>query len=288
MGSATAHTDLYAVLGVASDADASEITQAYRRLARAHHPDLHPDDPDAEERFRTISAAYEVLGDADKRAEYDQFRAMLGSSTGTRAGTAPGWSEVRFSSDLSDLFGDLFGGRAGAGRGFDVGATIQISLREAVAGTVVTVRTADGDEIEVNLPPGIDHGDRLRIGGGGLGAPGGGPPGDLVLTVVVAPDPVFTRDGADLHVDISVDYPTLVLGGEARVPTLDGTTARIRIPAGTRPGRTFRLRGRGAPGPRGRGDLLATVTVDVPSTITDEQRAAVEALRDAFTTSGRG
>ncbi|MCB0996042.1 MAG: J domain-containing protein [Acidimicrobiales bacterium] len=284
------HTDLYAVLGVVPDAGGDEITRAYRRLARAHHPDLHPDDPDAEERFKSISAAYDVLGDPSKREEYDRFTAQ--QQAGPEGFAAWGADDTH----LADLLGHLFGGTGGgaggwsgrggfASRGMDLGGTVQITLRDAVRGTAVTVTTPEGRDVDVSLPAGIDHGDRIRVPGAGLSGGPDAPPGDLVLTIVVAPDPVFEREGADLHVEVDIDFPTLVLGGIATVPTLDGGSSRIRIPQGTRPGRVFRLRGKGVPGPRGHGDLLATVSVEVPTALTDDQRAAVEALRAATSSS---
>lgn len=290
----TLHTDLYAVLGVAADASAEEISRAYRSLARAHHPDLHPDDPDAEDRFKAISAAYDLLGDPAKRAEYDRLQQQLS------VGGAAGWAEVD-DERLADLLGHLFGGsgrfagpggfgggygggRTGRARGADLGGTVQVSLRDAVLGSTVTLTTPLGDDVEVTIAPGVDHGDRLLIEGAGMPGPDGTAPGDLLLTVVVSPDPVFERIGTDLVVEVSVDFPTLVLGGVATVPTVDGGSARIRIPEGTSPGRTFRLRHQGVPGRRGRGDLLARVGVDVPRDLTPEQRAAVEALRSASTT----
>lgn len=285
-------TDLYAVLGVPSDASAAEITAAYRRLARELHPDVRPDDSEATERFKEVSAAYDVLGDADKRAEYDQFRSMVGSGF---SGESFGYHGDGEAVDLEDLLGGLFGGRFdahGGGREFhdrprrgpDALARVPVSFVDAVRGTTVTLTVPGGDgdrSVPVTIPAGTDDGDLIRVRGvGGAGA-NGGPAGDLLVEVVVGAHPRFGRDGADLTTSVTVDFPTAALGGTLEVPTLD-RAVKIRIPAGTQPGRVMRVRGRGVRVDGHKGDLLVTVNVAVPTELDDDQRAAVEALRETL------
>ncbi len=280
-------TDYYAVLGVASDADDKEITKAYRKLARQHHPDQGGD----EARFKEVSAAHDVLGDPEKRKEYDELR-RLGPMAGGFAGGAPGDGafEMRFEDlsdigNLGDLFGGLFGrGPAGAGPrasrpmpGADLETDLHLSLEDAVGGVTVEIEVA-GHPVKVRVPAGADHGQRLRVKGRGREGANGGPPGDLYVVVQVAPHPSFTRRSDDLVVEVPVSFAEAALGADVRVPTLDGEHVTVRVPAGTPSGKTFRVRGRGVPRKGRTGDLLAELVVSVPSSLTDEQRAAIEQL----------
>lgn len=291
------NTDLYDVLGVPSDATAAEITAAYRRLARELHPDVRPDDPEATERFKEVSAAYDVLGDADKRAEYDQFRSMVGSGfSGEGFGSrGPGFTSHGDAVDLEDLLGGLFGDRFesfGGGNGFrdrprrgpDAIARVPVSFVDAVRGTKVdlTVPTGDGERsVPVTIPAGTDTGDVIRVPGVGGAGVNGGPAGDLLVEVVVGSHPRFGRSGSDLTTSVTVDFPEAALGGTVEVPTLDGSV-KIKVPAGTQPGRVMRVRGRGIRSRGHTGDLLVTVDVAVPTELNDDQRAAVEVLRAAL------
>lgn len=300
--------DLYAVLGVERDADAKDIGRAYRKLARQLHPDTHPDDADAAERFKEVTAAYDVLGDPAKRGEYDQFRAALAAAQtgpGARARRADrqahsfddlaGWQVYDATTggfdpeDLDGLLGSLFGPGGPGGpvprRGEDLEAVLHLEFEDAVRGltTQLGIDGPDGPrQVKVRVPAGVGDGQRIRLAG--LGAPGrnGGPPGDLYAVVRVAPHPVFGRRGRNLTVEARISWPEAVLGTEIDVPTLDGPTVRVRVPAGTPHGRTLRVRGRGVRTSEGTGDLLVTIGLEVPERVTDEQRRAVEAVAAAF------
>ena len=310
--------DLYAVLGVTEDSDSKTISRAYRQLARQLHPDTHPDDPDAAERFKEVTAAYDVIGDKAKRAEYDEFRrAVAGArarasdegewsrgdgSTWTRfdggnfAGDGPTWTTFDASTwstidpqDLDDLFGSVLGGTPrrtnAARRGADLEAELDLEFDDAVHGltTEVTLSGLDGSRtFKVRVPAGVDNGQRIRLAGKGGPGSNGGPAGDLYAVVRVAPHPIFGRRGKDLTVDAAIGWPEAVLGTEIQVPTLDGPPVRVRVPAGTPHGRTLRVRGHGVPTMRGTGDLLVGIRLTVPDEITDEQREAVAAVAKAF------
>ncbi len=302
--------DLYAVLGVAEDADSKAISRAYRKLARELHPDTHPDDPDAAERFKEVTAAYDVIGDATKRAEYDEFRRAVaaagsresewtrGDGAWTRFETGDGqawdgfdgstWTTVE-GDGFEDLLGGLFGAsgrRAGAvRRGPDLEAVLDLSFEDAIHGltTEVTLSRPDGAHtFKVRVPAGVDDGQRIRLPGKGGPGSNGGPPGDLYAVVRVAPHPVFARRGRDLTVDAQISWPEAVLGTEIDVPTLDGPTVRVKVPAGTPHGRTLRVRGHGVATSKGKGDLLVGIRLTVPNDLTEEQRHAVEAVAEAF------
>jgi molecular chaperone DnaJ len=303
--------DLYAVLGVAEDADSKTIARAYRKLARELHPDTHPDDPEATERFKGVTAAYDVLSDETKRAEYDEFRrAVAGAGRpGPDAGSWPRsehgdftengehWTTFDGSSwttfDIDDLLGSVMGRAGRAGRrtgttpwpGDDLEAVLDLSFEDAVRGltTEVTLNRPDGPHtFKVRVPAGVDDGQRIRLAGKGGPGVNGGPAGDLYAVVRVAGHPVFGRKGLDLTVEAPVGWPEAVLGTEIDVPTLGGPPVRVRVPAGTPHGRTLRVRGRGVRTAKGAGDLLVGIRLTVPGHITDEQRQAVQAVADAF------
>lgn len=302
--------DYYKVLGVARSATQKDIKQAYRKLARQYHPDVNPNDTTAQEKFKQINEAYEVLSDADKKKKYDTLgadwqryeRAGAGGfdpfggrrSTGGGAGGA---------GDFGDIFETLFGGRrggAGAGggtagrnpfgfdtaqnnaRGRDVESPVDVTLREAYIGTTRIV-TVDGERFEVTIPAGVKSNSKVRVSGkGGRGAGASGARGDLFLVVNVLEDPQFQRDGDDVTVEVYVDVFTAVLGGEARVPTLEGKDLIVRVPAGTSAGKKIRLREKGMPRLKGdgRGDLFARIEINVPATLSDKQRELFTQLRD--------
>jgi molecular chaperone DnaJ len=298
--------DHYEVLGVAEDATSDDIRKAYRRLARRHHPDANPGDAEAEERFKAVSAAYEVLGDPAKRSEYDQLRrggasfAGFDPSGGTFRVTVDDLGDLGDLGNVGDLLGDLFGAGSrggsrrptGARRGRDLEAQLRLPFEDAVFGatTPVPVHSTGGSErqVRVRVPAGVDDAQRICLAG--LGEPGvdGGPAGDLYVTVRVEPHRLFGRSGRDLTLDLPVTYPEAALGADVQVPTLDGEPVTVRIPPGTPSGRTLRVRGRGVPGAGGsRGDLLVTIEVAVPQRLTSDQRAAVEALAEALEHSPR-
>jgi molecular chaperone DnaJ len=310
--------DLYTVLGVTENSDNKTISRAYRELARKLHPDTHPDDPDAAERFKEVTAAYEVIGDEAKRAEYDEFRRAI-AGVGAR-GPGGGWDRGDGSTwirsdgdnfaggdgttwttfdastwntldpdDLDDLFGSVLGRTprrtTAARRGDDLEAELHLDFDDAVHGltTEVTFKGQEGSQsFKVRVPAGVSDGQRVRLPGKGGRGSNGGPPGDLYAVVRVAPHPIFARSGKDLTVDAVITWPEAVLGTEIQVPTLDGRPVRVRVPAGTPHGRTLRVRGHGVRTTRGTGDLLVSIRLLVPDDISDEQRQAVEAVAEAF------
>jgi curved DNA-binding protein len=301
------YKDYYRILGVDRNADEKTIKRAYRRLAVQYHPDKNPGDNSAEERFKEINEAYEVLGDAGKRAKYDQLGASYqdwqqrgapgGFDWSQWMGSAPGGVRVEmgdldslFGGGFSDFFQAIFGSMAAANaaraggaargpaiRGRDLEQRVGISLEEAFHGTRRQIRR-DGRQIEVKIPAGARRGTRIRVAG--QGESGRSTAGDLYLLIDVTDDSRFTRDGDDLHAEVEVDLLTAVLGGEARVPTLAGPVV-LKIPAGSQPGQTFRLKGRGMPGlrkPSQKGDLFARLKVAIPTQLSVEERALFEQL----------
>lgn len=346
--------DYYEILGIGRDASQEEIKRAYRKLVRQYHPDANPGNKEAEERFKLINEAYEVLSDPQKKAQYDQFGFV--GDVPTQGGEGP-WDFGGFGDLFGDLFGDFFGGfgsrrdARSPQRGMDLEMPLTVTLREAAFGAskvvyiprwencrtcggsgaapgtspercphcggkgqvesrsrspfgeFVTVRTCPHcggsgfviknpckecggrgktrvrHKVEVNIPPGIDTGMRLRIRGEGEEGRNGGPPGDLYLVIEVEEDPLFKRQGDDLHVRVEVPFPIAALGGKISVPTLEGEE-EVEINPGTQPGSIKRLKGLGMPRQRGsgRGDLIAHINIAVPRNLTDKQRALIEAL----------
>jgi molecular chaperone DnaJ len=356
--------DYYRVLGVGENASAKEIKSAYRKLSRQYHPDTNSGDKAAEERFKEVSAAYDVVGDSDKRKEYDEVRRlgpMGGMFGGPGAGAPGGGFRFQDMGDLGDVLGGLFGrarrggGTAGTARGTgphrgqDLEAELHLDFEDAVRGLTTTIHltseaacstchgtgakpgttprtcpqcdgrgvlddnqgffsfsqpcphcagrgfviddpcpTCGGSgiehrprEVKVRIPAGVADGQRIRLRGRGGPGRNGGPPGDLYVTTRVTPHRLFGRRGDNLTLTVPVTFPEAVLGADVRVPTLDGGSVKVRIPAGTRSGRTLRVKGKGVPKSRKTGDLLVTVEVAVPQKLTDDERKAVEALAAA-------
>lgn len=271
--------DFYSVLGVAENASAEEIKRAYRKLAQSSHPDRHPGDKPAEERFKAVSEANDVLSDPKKRAEYDQARRMARGRFHAGPGQPP-YDADDFGFDLGDVFGSVFRSASRTRRGHDLRTDVHLSFEDAINGTTIAVATGDG-EVKVRIPPGVDDGARIRVGGRGEPASNGAVAGDLYVDVHVAKHATFGREGTDLTVDMHLSFVDAALGTQATVPTLDGPVT-LKIPPGTQPGRTFRVKGRGVPKPKGgRGDLLATARVEVPKNLSDEERRLLEELRSA-------
>ena len=292
--------DYYEVLGVPETASDKDIQRAYRRLARQHHPDANPGDPKAEERFKDISAAYDVIGDAEKRKEYDELRRLgplAGGGGGGGGAGEPFTIRIEDLGDFGDLgdFQHLFGGGFGWGggrpagprRGPDLETELHLDFQEAVSGVTTDVRGAGDTPVRVRVPAGIEDGQLIRVPERGGPGRNGGPPGDLFVHVRIRPHPLFGRRGRDLTLTVPITYPEAVLGAEVKVPTLDGGPVTLRVPAGTPSGRTLRVRGRGVPTPQGRGDLLVTVEVAVPRHPSDEERRAVQALAGAMPSDPR-
>ena len=282
------YKDYYKILGVPKSASEADVKRAYRKLARDHHPDRHPGDKKAEERFKEINEAYEVLGDPDKRRKYDQLGSRYHEwqrMGGDPRGFNWGQGNVRVE-DLNDLFGgqfsdfftSIFGGDAVRGRranmrGRDAEQNVEISLEEAFHGATLTFQK-NGKHVEVKVPPGVKTGSRVRVAGEGGPGAGSGPKGDLYLVVNVRPHPRFKRDGDDLSLETPIDLYTAVLGGEVSVQTFDGALS-LKIPPETQDGRTFKLRGQGMPHlrePGDRGDLLVKVHVRIPQNLSSEEK----------------
>ncbi len=311
--------DYYEILGVSRTASADDIKRAFRKLALKYHPDRNKG-KDAEERFKTINEAYAVLSDPEKRKQYDQFGA---DGFGQRFTQEDIFRNTDFNTIFEefgfgdDLFASLFGGRARGGKGrrnpfggfagFDVrsgapgrgrGAQpapergqdlehpLDVSFYESVMGGTRVLRLEVGgqaQEITVKIPPGVSTGQRLRVAGKGGLAALGGPAGDLYLSIRVAADARFRRDGRDLHVDVDVPLTTAVLGGQVDVPTVSGETKRLRIKELTPNGAQLRMKGHGAPDPRGSapGDQYVHLRVAVPQRLTERQRELFCELRDS-------
>lgn len=305
------YKDYYKILGVERGASAEEIKKAFRKMALKYHPDRNPGKKDAEEKFKDLNEAYEVLQDPQKRARYDQLGQSY--SQWQQAGGAPGgfnWNDWAAQSggmggrvnveNLDDLFGGLggfsdffqaiFGGaapsasgrRTAAGRGMQHAAPVeqpvQISFQEAYHGTQRMLMINER-KLEVKIPAGADTGTKVRIAGQGQTGPDGRK-GDIYLVVEVLPDARFERKGSDLTTDFDLDLYTAVLGGEARVDLPAGQVV-LTIPAGTQPGQPFRMKGQGMPhlrSPETRGDAFARAKVRLPRTIDAEQRALFEKL----------
>jgi curved DNA-binding protein len=281
--------DYYEVLGVPRDAGPDEIQRAYRKLARQYHPDINHES-DAEERFKEVGEAYEVLSDPEKREVYDR----LGDQR--RAGAAApdmadfedlfgrGGFGVEFGDgEFSDFFQRLFGEGAATAdgrplRGRDHEAVLELSLEEALEGGRRRLSLDSEGSFEVEIPAAVRDGQRIRIAGKGAAGRGGGPAGDLYLLVRLRPHRRFQRDGDDLQLDLRITPSEAALGATVPVRTLSGT-AQVRVPAGSSSGRRLRLRGRGLPARGGgRGDLYARVQVAVPKELSDEERDLFEKL----------
>jgi len=294
--------DYYKVLGVAPEATADDIKKAYRRLARKYHPDVSKEQ-NAEARFKELGEAYEVLKDAEKRAEYDQLRRFGGDGAEFRP--PPGWQRrpggggdaegTGFSEFFEAIFGRGQGGghRGGASfkrRGEDIHYRLPVTLEEAARGGTRTislpVREMDArggmressKTLKVTVPRGVTDGGKIRLRGQGQAGAAGA--GDLYLQIEFEPHPIYTVDGRDLRMVLYVAPWEAMLGARVEVPTLDGTVA-MTVPSGARSGQRLRLRGRGLPG-EPPGDLYVEIQVAVPPAATPAQRAAAEALRDAF------
>jgi DnaJ-class molecular chaperone len=307
--------DLYKTLGVAENADEATIKKAYRKLAKEYHPDVTGNDKKKTERFKEINEAYAVLGDKEKRAEYERLKHAPVRPDGMPEGFDPEafarafggggrGGSVRFggggggfeSGDLGDLFSSLFGerGRAagfqGGGprqrvaRGSDIIGTLPLTFAEAALGTRRSVRAGGGETVEVSVPPGVESGGRLRVPGHGAPAPGGraagGAPGDLYLELEVRPDPHLSRIGSDIELSVPVTFSEAALGTKVEVPTVEGPVT-VTIPPGTSSGARLRLRGKGVKKADGaRGDQLVRVEIVTPKIAADdaESRKLLEEL----------
>ena len=287
------YKDYYAVLGVKKDATEKEIKQAYRRLARKYHPDVNPGNKEAEERFKEISEAYEVLSDKEKRSKYDRFGEHW---QGYEHMGAPGpggyerYGDFNFDAgygtgEFGDFFEMLFGPRGAARqdvRGADLEAPIEITLEEAYDGATRSITVSPSPKqtkrLEVRIPPGVNEGSRIRLAGEGASGPGGRK-GDLYLVVRLKPHHTFERRGDDLFAEVTVPFTTAALGGDIQVRTMKGKVT-MKMPSGAQSGQTFRLTGQGMPrlNKPGKGELFAKLKVSVPKRLTDRQRELIQEL----------
>lgn len=312
--------DFYTILGVSKDATSSDIKKQYRKMARKFHPDQNPGDAAAEKRFKNISEAYAVLSDAEERQQYDAIRAMGGGARFAAGGPGGGSGSAAGGAGFEDLFGGMFGqgqgqrqsrpGRGGGGfspgnlppefadlfgggfsgggsgfgqapprKGADRTASTTISFGGSINGTSIALREPSGEVIDVRIPAGIKDGQKVRVRGKGQQGPSG--TGDLMVAVSVRPHEFFTRDGNNIRVHVPVAFAEAALGAQIEVPTMTGDSVKVKVPAGTPVGRTFRVKGRGVKTSKVTGDLLVTIDVVVPQNLSKEAEAAVNAFAEA-------
>ncbi|HAV48986.1 MULTISPECIES: DnaJ C-terminal domain-containing protein [unclassified Brevundimonas] len=291
--------DPYQELGVSRGASADEIKKAFRKLAKDFHPDKNPGDAAAEDRFKRITAAFDLLGDAEKRAKFDrgeidadgreQYRGFRGGAGGTPGGGfGGGGARTTFDDiDLEDIFGGMFGGggprpRGGAARGpargQDVRASLEISLEDSIQGSTRRIQFSDGRTLDVTIPKGADDGQMIRLKGQGVPSPRGGPAGDALIELKIASHALYQRDGADLTMDLAVPLSDAVLGGKVAVRTPDGVV-NLTVPKGSNSGQMMRLKGKGAFAGGRRGDLKVRLMIQLPGEDVPELTRAAEALR---------
>ena len=323
--------DYYATLGVPKTASDKDLKQAYRKLARKHHPDVNPGDKGAEAKFKEINEAYEVLGDPDKRRKYDELGANwrmyeqaqqqgqpfpggspFGGGFGGEGGAwtinmgGPGGARTMSEDEMRDMFGSedpfsdffrtFFGGGGGADprgrtgraprtqKGRDIESEAELTLEEAYHGAMRRISITLGGSarsVDVRIPAGVKDGSRVRAAGEGESGSSGGASGDLFLRVRIKAHPVFERKGDDLHTKVALPVTTAVLGGEAQVPTITGSI-RLKVPETTQPGQIFRLKGHGMPvvgHTDQKGDLYATADIQLPRSLSKDQRTAWEQIR---------
>ncbi|TDR94310.1 DnaJ C-terminal domain-containing protein [Enterovirga rhinocerotis] len=274
--------DPYQALNIKRGADEAEIKRAFRKLAKQYHPDRNADDPKAKEKFAEINTAYEILGDQTKRAQFDRgeidaegkpkFQGFEGFGGGGRQGFegfASGFGGAGAGSGADDIFSHLFGDALRGGRGSrtrkgeDISAVLTVTIEDIARERKQRIGLSGGRDVEVTLPAGVGDGQTIRLRGLGGPGQGGGEPGDVLLTVKIAPQERYVVSGQDLKTRVPVDLEDAILGGRVRVETPTGSV-EMNIPAMTTSGRTFRLRGKGLPRKDGHGDLLATVEIRLP------------------------
>jgi DnaJ-class molecular chaperone len=316
--------DPYEVLGVPRGASAAAIKSAYRKLAKKHHPDANKNDPKSAARFSELNSANEIIGDEDKRKQFDRgeidaegkprFQGFPGGDPRARRASPGGGFESRtfrtggagaggfggggFEDILNSMFsGAARAGRPGAGNTFefdpggialdlDLSVAMSVSLEESVNGVEKRVRLPTGKELNVKIPAGVVAGQQIRLKGQGETAPGH-PPGDLLITVSIAPHPFFKIDGSDLRVDLPIALYEAVLGGKVRVPTL-GNAVELSIPKNTSSGRIFRLKGKGLPKAGAAGDLFVTTRIMLPDGNDAELETLMQKWRDGRPYNPRG
>ena len=293
--------DPYQELGVSRGASHDEIRKAFRKLAKQHHPDTNPGNKAAEDRFKQVSAAFDIIGDAEKRKKFDAgeidadgretMRGYAGGAGGGSWGQQGGWNQSRNAesmegADLGDLFSEILGRRGGGGgggfgsfsqKGADVRAKLEIDLEDTIHGAKKRIAFSDGRTIDVTIPKGAEEGQTLRLKG--QGSPGRSGPGDAFIELVVRPHAIFRREGEQLVMDLPVTIPDAVLGGKVEARTPDGAVT-LTVPKGANSGQSLRLKGRGLSDSRGkRGDLLARIVLMLPEKPDAELEAFAERWR---------
>ncbi len=305
----------YDILGVTEAATESEIKRAYRKMARDYHPDRNPDKSEAEERFKEIQSAYDVIGDPKRRAEYDRMRKdpfagarFDGFHQGARDGNsrfyrAPDGTYVRmettgagpdagfiFNDGRFDNLGDLFGGFYGGGRtesarhgrtaSADLESHLRLPFEQALVGGQTEIKLPDGQTVRLDIPPGVDTGSRIRLKGRGRPGPAGAR-GDLYITFEVEPHPVFRREGTDLYVKTRLNALEAILGTAKTILTPYGGTVKVTVPAGAQPGERFRVRGQGVRTDTATGDLYVEMDIEIPRELNEEARRKLLAWAEA-------
>lgn len=318
--------DPYQVLGVAKDASEGDIKSAYRKLAKRYHPDRNKDDPKAQERFSEISSAYEIVGDSEKRGQFDRgeidadgkprapnFEGFgfdpRAASGGFRGGSTGGFSGFNFRGggrgareevDIDSILNDMLGGRGRSGArartsaepapaGEDLAVTVPVSLEDVAAGNKVRVTLPTGKTLNVSLPAGVQPGEKIRLKGQGEQSAFGGPAGDAIVTVEFAPHPLFkAEEGGNLVLELPITLDEAVLGGKVRVPTLSGAVD-LTVRPGSSSGRTLRLRGKGLPiKSGGHGDLMVSLRIVLPTEDDPELSALMRRWRETKPYTVRG
>lgn len=296
--------DLYEILGIKKEATESEIRKAYLKLAKKYHPDVNPGDSVAEQKFKEVNLAYEVLKDSKKRAQYDQMRAMganpfararAGAHSGPGAGGFSG-TEGFDQFGLGDLFEEIFGGggfargtsRRGQAssyypvRGQDRETDLQISFTEAAKGGERLVQFSDGRKLTVKIPAGVDEGSKIKLSGQGDPGAAGGPSGDLIITLHVSEHPFFKREGTNIVLKLPLTFSEAVLGAEIEVPTIDGGV-HLKVPSGISSGQRLKLAGKGILASRSnqRGDQLIEIQIKIPKVSPEEYQKAAELVKNS-------
>jgi len=320
--------DPYEVLGVGRTASEAEVKKAFRRLAKAHHPDRNKDDPKAQEKFAELNSAYEIVGDKDKREKFDRgeidaegkprFQGFEGFDPRAAQGAGGGARSFRWSTGgagadddiLNDIFGGFsgFGGQGGFGggagsarsgfaggaraprrsRGEDVSAHVAVTLEQIANGEKARVELPTGKTLEIAIPAGTRAGKAIRLRGQGWASPDGGPEGDAMVTVDFVPHPLFKPEGENLRLELPISLDEAILGAKVRVPTLSGSVTTT-VPAGSNGGRVLRLKGKGLPtSTGGHGDLLVALKIVLPETIDPELEALMQRWREEKRYSARG
>ena len=291
----------YKVLGVERTATHDEIRKAYRKLAKALHPDLHPDDPRKQAEFQAVSAAHDLLRDPEKRRRFDAgeidssgqerperpyYHQYAGQNAGQRYDQGFGMGEQE---DLSDLFAEMFGRRHRSGqqphdqafhaRGPDLRYHLEVDFLDAARGARRAVTMPDGRSIEIAIPPGVRDGQTLRLRGKGAPGFGQGPAGDALVTIAVAPHPIFTRNGDDIELELPVTFDEAVLGARVDVPTVEGPVS-MTIPRGASSGQRLRLKGKGIRHAKTAGDQFVRLKIVLPPAIDREMETLAERWRE--------